>query len=114
MKNLRLFTLALLFVSATSTAGSLKNGKWTTSNCGVLPNVPLLDDSSVDAYNNSVAAITNWQQATTIYMTCMVKEATTDSNSIADAANKEQSNYNQTVSMIKAALAEASARLNNR
>lgn len=114
MNKLHFFTLALLLVGATANAGALKNGKWTTSNCGAMPDVPALDDSSVDAYNNTITATNMWQQQATAYLDCMVKEANADNNAIADAANKEQDNYRQTANMLKATLSEAGARLNNR
>lgn len=114
MNNLRFLTLALIVASTTANAGALRNGKWTTSNCGAMPDVPAMDDSSVDAYNNTVNATNIWQQQATAYLECMVKEANADNKAIADAANTEQDNYRQTANMIKAALTEAGARLNNR
>lgn len=114
MKTLTLSAWILLFTATTTHAGSLKNGLWTTSKCGSLSAAPMVNDSSVDAYNNSVAAINNWQQASSAYLDCMVKEANADNNAIAEAANKEQANYRQIEEMLKAALAEAGARLNNR
>ena len=38
-------------------AGILVNGSWTPRSCGIKPPPPAIDDSTVDAFNKSVAAI---------------------------------------------------------
>jgi len=49
------------------TAGTITNGVWLPSGCGTEPVVPVIDQNSVDAYNQSVKAINDWQQKANTY-----------------------------------------------
>lgn len=112
MKIVTLF-LSLLLAQAISSAqaGNLASGSWTPKNCGVKPNLPAIEDSNVEAFNKSVAAINTWQQQAKVYFECLVKEANTDNAIIADTANKEQAEYRKSVEAIGVAADVAKKKL---
>ncbi|AMK79178.1 MULTISPECIES: hypothetical protein [Methylomonas] len=83
-------------------AGSLNNGSWQPSGCGVVPEAPTIDAGNVEAYNKSIAAINTWQQKSRDYFECLIKEANTDNGIIADHANQAQAKYRDTVEKIGA------------
>lgn len=102
MKLTVLTTTALLLSSGISTAGTLGNGTWVPAACGTLPETPVVDDSDVDAFNKSIAAINTWQQKSRDYFECMIKEANADNATIADSANQAQAKYRETVEKVGA------------
>ena len=110
MKPILLPTVIIaLLPSLPAMAGSLTNASWTPSEaCGVKPALPTIDDSSIEAYNKSVAAINEWQKKANAYYECLVKEANADNAVIAETANREQEAYRQAVQIIgeKAAAAK--------
>lgn len=96
------FTVAmqLSFVSF-SVAGTLANGIWTPGACGIRPTVPVIEDKDVDAYNQSVKEINDWQKKVSDYNSCVVKEANQDNDVIAKAANAEQARFNLEIEKVK-------------
>lgn len=110
----RVLTISLFCYAGLSQAGTLKNGNWTPNACGSLPQAPEVDGSSIDAYNNTLAAVNEWQQASATYFNCLVKEANDDNKTISNAANREQLNHRQIIDALKASLDEARAQFNNR
>ncbi|EIC30429.1 MULTISPECIES: hypothetical protein [Methylomicrobium] len=95
----RFLTLALaapLYVNA----GTLANGKWSLADCGNKPEVPAINQTNVEAFNQSVAKINAWQQQAKVYYECLVKEANADNSVIADTANAAQAEYRSTVESI--------------
>lgn len=106
-----LMTVILLPAASPVNAGTLLNGGWKPNNCGIKPNAPIVDDSSVEAFNKSVTAINNWQQLAKTYFECLIKEANADNSVIADTANREQSDYRQSVEKISNAANEAKKKL---
>jgi hypothetical protein len=98
-KTLTMLSLALatpLYVSA----GTLVNGKWSLTNCGNKPEAPAIDQTNVEAFNQSVAKINDWQQQAKVYYACLVQEANADNAVIADTANAAQAEYRATTERI--------------
>jgi hypothetical protein len=96
---LRLLTIALaapLYVNA----GTLIDGKWSLATCGSKPEVPTIDQTNVETFNQSVAQINDWQQQAKAYYECLVKEANADNAVIADTANAAQADYRAAVERI--------------
>jgi len=110
MKNnlLLVFTLAMT-VANTGLAGTLNNGVWSSKNCGKQPDAPIINDSDIDAYNLSIAAINDWQQKSRSYFECVIQEANADNKLIVDSTNQAQATYKETLEKITAG-AEAAAK----
>lgn len=81
-------------------AGTLANGKWSSASCGNKPEEPTVDQTNVEAFNQSVAKINAWQQQAKVYYACLVKEANADNAVIADTANAAQAEYRATTERI--------------
>jgi hypothetical protein len=92
-------------------AGSLNNGSWQPSGCGLVPDAPTIDGGNIDAYNKSIAAINAWQQKSREYFECLIKEANTDNSIIADHANQAQAKYRDSVEKIGAEAEAAKKKL---
>lgn len=107
------FTAALMFTAVSGTAGTIANGTWLPSGCGTEPVVPVIDQSSVDAYNQSVKAINDWQQATA-YNGCLIKKANADNALIANSANDEQARLKAAIAKIQAETTAAKAKLDEK
>jgi hypothetical protein len=84
----------------TANAGTLENDAWSASGCGKMPDTPVVESSSVDAFNRSVAKINDWQKQIQTYHDCMIKEANADSAAINKAANSEQTRINEAVEKV--------------
>ena len=84
----------------TASAGTLENGKWSASGCGVMPDAPVVESRSVDAFNKSIGRINDWQKQIQTYHDCMVKEANADSGAINKAAASEQTRINEAVEKV--------------
>jgi hypothetical protein len=97
--TLRLLSLILAAPFCVN-AGTLANGKWSPANCGNKPEKPMIDQTNVEAFNQSVAKINAWQQQAKVYYECLVKEANADNAAIADAANAAQAEYRTAVEEI--------------
>ena len=112
----RTFFAAVVMVAtiSTGTAGSITNGTWSPSGCGVEPVVPVIEQSSVDAYNKSVKAINEWQQKANAYNTCLINEANADNALIAKTANEEQSRLRAAIEKIKTDTTIAKAKLDRK
>ncbi|SOD41704.1 hypothetical protein [Nitrosovibrio sp. Nv4] len=78
-------------------AGVLEGGKWSPSGCGAMPEAPVIDSSSADAFNRSIGTLNAWQEKIQAYHDCMVKEANADSSAINQAATAEQARINNAV-----------------
>jgi hypothetical protein len=105
------FTAAIMLTAGPGTAGSLTNGAWLPSGCGIEPSVPVIDQSSVEAFNQSVKAINDWQQKANDYNACLIKEANADNALIANSANDEQARLRAAVEKIQSETAAAKAKL---
>ncbi|MDD2724560.1 MAG: hypothetical protein PHH59_11135 [Methylovulum sp.] len=110
------FAISLMLFQFTgfAHAGILVNGSWTPRSCGIKPPPPTIDDSTVDTFNKSVAAINTWQQFVKTYYECLIKEANTDNGIIADTANREQVEYRQVIEKIGFTADVAKKKLDNR
>ncbi|MGZ8184463.1 MAG: hypothetical protein ACXWT1_21170 [Methylobacter sp.] len=108
------FTAALMLTAVSGTAGTIANGTWLPSGCGAEPVVPVIDQSSVDAYNQSVKAINDWQQQATAYNACLIKEANADNALTANSANDEQARLKAAIAKIQAETAAAKAKLDEK
>jgi hypothetical protein len=97
--SLCLLTLALT-IPVSVHAGTLIDGTWSLATCGNKPETPTIDQTHVEAFNQSVAKINAWQQQAKAYYECLVKEANTDAAIIADTANAAQADYRATVERI--------------
>lgn len=107
-------TLIALLAPLSAAAGTLTGSNWAPSEaCGVRPEVPVVDDGSIEAYNKSVGAINAWQKKANSYFACLVKEANADNAIIADSANREQEAYRQAVETIGARVDAAKKKLDN-
>lgn len=113
MKNLMSISLLMLLsVSTSSSAGSLNGSSWTPSGCGGKPEAPTIVGDSIDTYNQSVAAINDWQQKSKAYFECLINEANKDNNIIANSANQEQAKYRETAEALSKEAAAVSQKLN--
>jgi len=108
-----IFFTAVIMVATISvgTAGIITNGAWSPSGCGTEPVVPVIEQSSVDAYNKSVKAINEWQQKANTYNTCLINEANA---LIAKVANEEQSRLRAAIEKIKTETMAAKAKLDSK
>ena len=88
---------AALATTFTANAGVLKDGGWSASGCGTMPEAPVIDSSSADAFNQSVRKLNDWQKQIQTYHDCMVKEANADSSAINQTATQEQARINEAV-----------------
>jgi len=104
----------MVLTAVSSTAGTITNGAWSPSGCGTEPAVPVIDQSSVDAYNQSVKAINDWQQKANAYNGCLIKEANADNALIANSANDEQVRLKSAIEKIQAETAAAKAQLDKK
>ncbi len=95
MKCTGFSTIAMLCAAFAANAGGLSNGTWSPSGCGARPEPPVIDSTSVSAYNQSVAQINDWQKHIQIYHECVIKEANSDIAAINQVATAEQTKINQ-------------------
>ena len=93
---------AMLAVAFAANAGTLNNGNWSPSGCGTLSEAPVVDSSSIDAINQSIAAVNEWQKQVQSYDECMIKEANADTSTIANSANAKQTQYREASKKINA------------
>jgi hypothetical protein len=112
----RTFITAVILLATISagTAGTITNGTWSPSGCGAEPTVPVIEQGSVDAYNNSVKAINEWQQKANAYNTCLINEANADNAIIAKMANEGQSRLRTAMEKIKTDMDAAKAKLESK
>lgn len=108
------FTATLMLTAASGTAGTIANGAWSPSGCGAEPVIPVIDQSSVDAYNQSVKAINDWQQKAHTYNGCLIKEANADNSLIANTANDEQARLRAAIEKIQAETTASKAKLDKK
>ena len=114
MKKPLFLTAIMLFTTLPCTAGNISNGTWTPSNCGTEPPIPVLDLSTVEAFNESIKIINEWQKKANTYNECVIKEANADNNTIANAANAEQARLKAAFDKIKAETTAAKAKLDKK
>src|SRR5690606_20455448 len=103
--------LTPLMAAIDSQAGTLTDGKWTVTNCGTQSTPPKIDSRNVDAYNQSLKAVRDWQQKAQAYNDCIVKEANADNSIIAETAHAEQTRCRAAVERTGAEAATAKAKL---
>lgn len=113
MKQLFTILAILLIAHTSSNAGTLIDGNWTPSNCGEIPEPPVVDTSSVENFNRSVDAINEWQDRALEYHSCMVDEANADNDLIANTANESQARFQEEINRVNAEAAQGSAELEN-
>lgn len=111
----RLFlTAAIMLTAVSGTAGTIMNRAWSPSGCGTEPAVPVIDPSSIDAYNQSVKTINDWQQKANDYNGCLIKEANADNALIANSANDEQARLRAAIEKIQAETTVAKTKLDKK
>ncbi len=108
-----LFTATIMLTAFSGTAGTITNGVWSPGDCGAEPAPPVVEQSSVDAYNQSIKAINEWQQKANAYNTCLINDANKDNALIAKAANDGQSRFHALIEKIKSDTDKAKAKLNH-
>ncbi|SEK65002.1 hypothetical protein [Nitrosovibrio tenuis] len=94
MKGISFAAILGAFAAFTANAGILNNGNWSPSGCGARPEAPVIDSTSVDAFNRSINMINTWQKQIQTYHDCMVREANADAAAINQAAAAEQAKIN--------------------
>jgi hypothetical protein len=112
----RTFFLGLIMIMASSVvlAGTITNGAWAPTGCGTETVAPVVDQSSVDAYNKSVKAINEWQQKTNAYNTCLINEANADNALIVKTAQEEQRRFHAAIQKIQIDTDAAKAKLDRK
>ena len=115
MTQRTLFAAAIMVATVSvGTAGTITSGAWSPSGCGTEPVIPVIEQSSVDAYNKSVKAINEWQQKANTYNACLINEANADNALIAKTANEEQSRLRAAIEKIKTDTDAAKAKLDSK
>ena len=112
----RTFFLGLIIIMASSDAmaGTITNGAWAPTGCGTETVAPVVDQSSVDAYNKSVKAINEWQQKTNAYNTCLINEANADNALIVKTAQEERRRFHAAIQKIQIDTDAAKAKLDRK
>ena len=107
------FFTAVILVAAVSVgiAGTISNGAWTPSACDAEPDVPVVNQDSVETYNQSIKTIDEWQQKANAYNACVINEANADNALIAKTATEGQIKFRAAVEKIKTATDAAKAKL---
>ena len=108
------FTAAMALTGVSGTAGTITNGAWSPSSCGTEPVVPVIEQGSVDEYNQSVKAVNDWQQKANAYNGCLIKEANADNSLIAGSANDEQARLRAAIDKIQTETTAAKAKLDKK
>jgi hypothetical protein len=93
--------LILIITASVGMAGTITNGVWAPTGCGTETVAPVVEQSSVDAYNKSVKAINEWQQKTNAYNICLINEANADNALIVKTAQEEQRRFQAAIQKIK-------------
>lgn len=101
VNKLMMLALVIFFNVSIAEAGNVVIGVWVPSHCGFKQSVPVIDQSSVDAYNKSIKEINDWQHLANDYMNCLINEANADNALIAKTANEEQAKFRAEVEDIK-------------
>ena len=111
-----LFTVLITVSSVpVCTAGTITNGTWSPSACGAEPVAPpVIEQSSIEAYNKSIKAINAWQKNANTYNNCLINEANADNALIAKTANWQQSQFRATIEKINIQTNAAKAKLNKK
>ena len=109
----RTFMTAIIIVATVSvgTAGTISNGVWSPSACGTEPEIPVVEQDSVETYNQSIKTINDWQQKANAYNTCVINEANADNAIIAKTATEQQNKFRAAVEKIKITTDAAKATL---
>ena len=98
MRSLIVVVTSLAFTTAFSThAGVLGPEGGAPAGCGTMPQSPIIDSSSADAFNKSIGTINEWQKQLQTYHDCLVKEANTDNAAINQGATAEQKRINEAI-----------------
>ncbi len=101
MKSLIFVVASFVLTTAfTAHAGVIGPGGWSPAGCGAMPQTPIIDSSSAEAFNKSVGAINEWQKQLMAYHDCMVKEANADNAAISHAATAEQKRINEAIEKV--------------
>lgn len=112
MMKKTLFTTAMLVLSISAgTAGTITNGVWSPGSCGTELKAPAVVTTNVEAYNQSVKDINDWQQKASTYNNCVIQEANADNALIAKTANDEQARFQAEIERIKVETTAASTKL---
>lgn len=104
-----LLATTLIFTAFSGTAGTINKGAWVPNNCGVEPEPPVVDQTTFETFNQSIALINEWQQKANTYNACLINEANVDNALIAKTANDQQSRFRAIVEKINKDTAAAKA-----
>lgn len=109
------FSAAILVASlSVGTAGTIGSGIWLPNACGTEPEAPVVEQDSVETYNESIKTINEWQQKANAYNACVIDEANADNALIAKTANAQQTKFRAAVEKIKTATDAAKAKLDGK
>src|SRR5215216_2053058 len=101
MRSLIVVVTSLAFTTAfTAHAGVIGPEGWSPAGCGTMPQAPIIDSSSADAFNKSIGTINEWQKQLQTYHDCMVKEANADNAAINKAATAGQARINEAIEKV--------------
>lgn len=114
MKQTIFATAILIAGISVATAGTITKDAWQPSGCGPEPELPVVDGTNANTYNNSVKAINAWQEKANLYNTCLINEANADNALIAKSANDEQSQLKAAVEKIKTDIEAAAKKLDGK
>lgn len=106
-----LATIIMAVAPCAVCAGSISDGKWSPTSCGDNPPAPIVDAGSVAAFNQSLVAISDWQLKSRAYIECLVNEANTDNQLIANSANQVQTDFRGKLEKLSAEAKAASKAL---
>ena len=101
MKRFLTPTAIWLFAAISVQAGTLSSTDWKPTGCGEKVPAPVVNTKSVDDYNKSIKDINAWQKKAQDYYSCVVNEANTDNQLIANSANAAQDEFKQEVQRIQ-------------
>lgn len=112
----RTFFIAVVLVATVSvgTAGTISNGAWSPSACGAEPEIPVVEQDSIETYNQSIKTINDWQQKANAYNACVINEANADNALIAKMATEQQNKFRAAAEKIKTATDAAKAKLDGK
>jgi hypothetical protein len=100
MQQSILIFILFMFVTTSSSAGTLINGAWSPSGCGEKPEPPIVDSSSAEEFNRSIDAINEWQDRSLEYNSCLINEANADSALIVNTANDVQTRLKEEIDRV--------------
>jgi hypothetical protein len=111
LRKIIMTSLLIIGYGPIAMSGAFINGSWVASKCGDEPLPPVIEQSNIEAYNNSIKIINEWQAKASSYNTCVINEANFDNALIAKVAMEEQNRFRSVIDKIKVDTDAAKAKL---